>query len=186
MQISRVFAIIILLYVILLICACSSEDRASASDAVCAGSTPVRRTISSWLNVWQCRKSLKYRAFLLPEFQKSCWKNEGWHCGVLRLFRELNPHKGSFGAFQRSIYRLISDFSAKNSTQSFGLGFSGFHEIWKHWNRVLFCFLGNQVIENLSAICEPLWRYRWQVGILHHRMQLKPLWTIFEPPVADT
>ena len=44
MQISRVFAIIILLYVFLLICACSSGDRASASDAVCAGSIPVRRT----------------------------------------------------------------------------------------------------------------------------------------------
>ena len=27
--------------------------------------------------------------------------------------------------------------------------------MWKHWDRVLFCFLENQVIENLSAICEP-------------------------------
>ena len=35
-----------------------------------------------------------------------------------------------------------------------GLGFSGYHEMWKHWDRVLFCFPENQVIENLSAICE--------------------------------
>ena len=111
--------------------------------------------ISSWLNVWQCRNSPKYRAFLLPEFQKSYWKNEGWHWGVLRLFRELNPHKGSFGALQSSIYRLISDFSAKNSTQSFGLGFSGFHEMWKLWNRVLLYFSPKYKVESLSAICEP-------------------------------
>ena len=30
----------------LTICACSSVDRAVASDAMCAGSTPVRRTTS--------------------------------------------------------------------------------------------------------------------------------------------
>ena len=109
--------------------------------------------ISSWLNVWQCRKSPKYRAFLLPNSEKFL-KKWGMTLGVLRLFRELNPHKGGFGALQRSIYRLISDFSAKNSTQSFGLGFSGFHEMWKRWNRVLFCFSENQLIVNISAICE--------------------------------
>ena len=33
------------------------------------------------------------------------------------------------------------DFGSKNSIQSFGLGLSGFHEMWKHWNRVLFILL---------------------------------------------
>ena len=101
------------------------------------------------------KKARNIGLFCYPNFRKVVEKMRDDIGGVLRLFRELNPHKGSFGALQRSIYRLISDFSAKNSTQSFKLGFSGFHEMWKHWNRVLFCFPENQVIENLSAICEP-------------------------------
>ena len=71
------------------------------------------------------------------------------------MCKDLNSQKSRFSPLQRSKYRQISIFSAKNSIQSFGLGFSGFHEMWKHWDRVLFCFSENQVIENLSAICEP-------------------------------
>ena len=109
----------------------------------------------AWQNRWHAPKSPVIRAFLLPKSRNISLKNEGWHWGVLRLFRELNPHKGGLWAPQKSKYKQILVLSTKNSIQSFGLGFSGFHEMWKHWNRVLFCFTENQVIENLSAICEP-------------------------------
>ena len=42
---------------------------------------------------------------------------------------DLNSYKNSFLSYHRSIYRQISVFSKKNSIQSFGLGFSGFHEL---------------------------------------------------------
>ena len=99
--------------------------------------------ILAWLKVWHAGKSPKYRAFLLPKFRKNSWKNEGWHWGILGLWLDLNPRKEKFWSEYRSKYRQISIYSAKNSTQSFGLGFSGFHEMWKHWNRVLFCFSEN-------------------------------------------
>ena len=102
-----------------------------------------------------CPKKPEISGFLLPKFRKNSWKKEGWHWGILGLWQDLNSHKEKFWSEYRSKYRQISIYSAKNSTQSFGLGFSGFHEMWKHWNRVLFCFPENQVIENLSAICEP-------------------------------
>ena len=111
--------------------------------------------ISSWLNWWHAQKSPKYRAFLLPKSRKIYFDFHRWHWAVLAMCKDLNSQKCKFNPLQRSKYRQISIFSVKNSTQSFGLGFSGFHEMWKHWNRVLFCFLENQVIENLSAICEP-------------------------------
>ena len=109
----------------------------------------------AWLKVWHAQKIPKYRFFLLSKSLEVSLKNGGWHWGALRLFRELNPHKGGLWAPQKSKYRQISILSVKNSIQSFGLGFSGFHEMWKHWNRVLFCFPKNHLLVNLSAICEP-------------------------------
>ena len=110
--------------------------------------------ILAWLKVWHAGKSPKYRAFLLPKFRKNSWKNEGWHWGILGLWLDLNPHKEKFWSEYRSKYRQISIFSAKNSIQSFGLGFSGFHEMWKRWIES-FLFSPKQMIECLSAICEP-------------------------------
>lgn len=94
----------------------------------------------AWQNRWHAPKSPVIRAFLLPKSRNISLKNEGWHWGVLRLFRELNPHKGGLWAPQKSKYKQILVLSTKNSIQSFGLGFSGFHEMWKHWDRVLFLF----------------------------------------------
>ena len=144
-----------MLFVKTILCACSSVDRAVASDAMCAGSIPVRRTISSWLNWWHVQKSPKYWAFLLPKSRNFYFDFHRWHWAVLAMCKDLNSQKCKFNPLQRSKYRQISILSVKNSIQSFGLGFSGFHEMWKHRNRALFCFPENQVIENLSAICEP-------------------------------
>ncbi len=120
-----------------------------------AGSSPVIRTMIAIQNVWHCQNSSNFRAVLLSEIWKFSFKNEGWHWAFLPLWWELNPHKRSISPPERSKCRQISILIPKNSIQSFGLGFSGFHEMWKHWNRVLFCFPENQVIEILSAICEP-------------------------------
>ena len=111
--------------------------------------------ISSWLNWWHSQKSPKYRAFLLPKSRKIYFDFHRWHWAVLAMCKDLNSQKSRSSPLQRSKYRQISILSVKNSIQSFGLGFSSFHEMWKHWNRVLFCFSENQLIVNLSAICEP-------------------------------
>ena len=108
--------------------------------------------ILAWLKVWHAGKSPKYRAFLLPKSRKYYFDFHRWHWAVLAMCKDLNSQKCKFSPLQRSKYRQISILSVKNSIQSFGLGFSGYHEMWKHWNRVLFCFPENQVIENLSAI----------------------------------
>ena len=100
------------------------------------------------------QKARNIGLFLLPKSRKIYFDFHRWHWGILGLWLDLNPHKEKFRSEYRSKYRQISIFSAKNSAQSFELGFSGFHEMWKHWNRVLFCFPENQVIEILSAICE--------------------------------
>ena len=119
------------------------------------GSNPSCLTISSWLNWWHAQKSPKYRAFLLPKSRKFYFDFHRWHWAVLAMCKDLNSQKIRFSSLQRPKYRRISILSAKNSIQSFGLGFSGYHEMWKHWDRVLFCFSQNQMIESLSAICEP-------------------------------
>ena len=111
--------------------------------------------ILPWLNRWHGQKSPIIRAFLLSKSLEVSLKNGGWHWGILGLWLDLNPHKEKFWSEYRSKYRQISILFAKNSIQSFGLGFSGFHEMWKHWDRVLFCFSESQLIVNLSAICEP-------------------------------
>ena len=104
-----------------------------------------------------CTKIPKYRAFLLPKSRKIYFDFHRWHWAVLAMCKDLNFQKSRSSPLQRSKYRRISILSPKNSIQSFRLGFSGFHEMWKQWNRVLFCFSGNQMIEKLSAICKPVW-----------------------------
>ena len=101
------------------------------------------------------KKARNIGLFLLPKSRKIYFDFHRWHWAVLAMCKDLNSQKCKFNPLQRSKYRQISILSVKNSIQSFGLGFSGFHEMWKHWNRVLFCFYENQVIENLSALCEP-------------------------------
>ena len=102
-----------------------------------------------------CPKKPEKLGFLLPKSRKIYFDIHRWHWAVLAMCKDLNSQKCKFNPLQRSKYRQISILLAKNSIQSFGLGFSAFHKMWKHWNRVLFCFPKSRVIEYLSAICEP-------------------------------
>ena len=151
------------------------------------GSSPSAPAMMAWQNRWHAQKSPKYRAFLLPKSRKFYFDFHRWHWAVLAMCKDLNSQKSKLNPLQRSKYRQTSIFSAKNSTQSFGLGFSGFHEIWKHWNRVLFCFLENQVIENLSAICEPVNEafhsdVRFCFFLRHSNIIMKAFWCSSDKP----
>ena len=130
---------------------------------------------------WHVQKSPNYRAFLLFKSRKFSEKNEGWHWGILAVWQELNPHISNFGVAQMAKYRQIPILWAENSKQSFRLGFSAFHELWKHRIRA-FIFCDEQISRKTCERFVSRFQRDWgQVGKVHHGEQQKPLWAICEP-----
>lgn len=100
------------------------------------------------------------------------------------LFRELNQRKVGFTTLQRSIYRHISIFLQKivyKVSDSVLVLFTDCENVGIE----SFLFSRKPIAKNLSAICEPFSTASLVGRELRHRGQLKPLWTIFEPPVTD-
>ena len=100
------------------------------------------------------KKARNIGLFCYPNLENFFFDFHRWHWAVLAMCKDLNSQKCKSNPLQRSKYRQISIFSAKNSTQSFGLGFSGFHEMWKRWIESFFIL--PQTNDRMPIrICEP-------------------------------